>query len=91
VINGNGLLFVSIINDSDDHGGFRVRARQSTGVSRIIDVPASGNLTFGDFSAGEVELTLLAPEACSVAPPNPRMINAEAGEPINVGFEVHCS
>jgi hypothetical protein len=91
VVNGDGLLFVSIINNGDGHGGFRVRARESDGTTRIMDMPTSGSLSLGVFAAGPLELTLLPPQGCSVTAPNPRTLSVSAGDPLNVGFEVHCS
>jgi hypothetical protein len=91
VINGDGLLLVTIVGDGNGQDRFRVRARQSDGTSRTMDVPVSGNLTLGNFPAGQLELTLLAPEGCSVRSPNPRTLTVNGDESVNVGFEVHCS
>jgi hypothetical protein len=90
VINGDGLLLVTVVGDGNVQDRFRVRARQSDGTSQTMDVPASGNLALGSFPAGQLELTLLAPEGCSVAAPNPRTLIVNADEPVNVGFEVRC-
>jgi hypothetical protein len=56
-----------------------------------MDVPASGNVSLGNLAAGQLELTLLAPEGCRVTSPNPRTLMVNADESVNVGFEVHCS
>jgi hypothetical protein len=89
-VNGDGLLFIAVIDDGNGRGGFRVRARESDGTSRIMDVPPSGNLSLGNFAAGQLELTLLPPQECSVTAPNPRTLSVRAGDTVNVGFEVHC-
>ena len=91
IVNSDGLIFISVINDGDRNGGFRVRARESDGTSRIMDVPPSGNLSLDNLSRGPIELTLLAPEGCSVSAPNPRTITTDTDDSVNVGFEVHCS
>jgi len=90
-VNGDGLLFIAVIDDGNGHGGFRIRARESDGTSRIMDVPPSGSVTLGHFAAGQVELTLLPPQGCNVSAPNPRTLSITAGNPVNVGFEVRCS
>jgi hypothetical protein len=90
VINGDGLLLITVVGDGNVPDRFRVRARQSDGTSRTMEVPASGNLALGNFTTGQLELTLLAPEGCSVAAPNPRTLIVNADEPVNVGFEVRC-
>jgi hypothetical protein len=90
-VNSDGVLSITIVSDGSGRGRFRVRALQSDGISRIMDVPSSGNLTFGAFSAGEVELTLLAPAGCQVADPNPRTLMVNADERVSVAFGVHCN
>jgi hypothetical protein len=91
VINGDGLLLVTVVGDGNVQDRFRVRARQSDGTSRTEDVPASGNLRLGNFPAGQLELTLLAPPGCRVRAPNPRTLTVTEDESLNIGFEVHCS
>jgi hypothetical protein len=91
VINGDGLLLVTVVGDGNGQDRFRLRARQSDGSSRTMDVPASGNVTLGNLTGGQLELTLLAPEGCRVGSPNPRTLVVDADESVNVGFEVHCS
>ena len=90
IVNGDGLLLIAVSDDGGGRGGFRVRAREAEGPSRIMDVPTSGTLTLGNFAEGPLELTLLTPAGCRVTPPNPRTVSVNAGEPVNVGFEVHC-
>lgn len=90
-VNSDGVLSITIVSDGDGRDRFRLRALQSDGISRIMDVPSSGSLTFGAFSAGEVELTLLAPAGCRVADPNPRTLMINADERVSVAFDVHCS
>ena len=89
-VNSDGVLSITIVSDGDGRGRFRLRALQSDGISRIMDVPSSGSLTFGAFSAGELELTLLAPAGCQVADPNPRTLTVKADERVSVAFDVHC-
>jgi hypothetical protein len=89
-INSDGVLSITIVSDGYVPGRFRVRTRQADGFSRIVDVPSSGSLTLGAFKTGELELTLLAPEGCRVAAPNPRMVMANADETVNVAFDVRC-
>jgi hypothetical protein len=90
LVNSDGVLSITIVSDGDGRGRFRLRALQSDGITRIMDVPSSGKLTFGAFSAGEVELTLLAPAGCQVADPNPRTLTVNAEEPVSVAFDVNC-
>jgi hypothetical protein len=89
-INSDGLLSITIVSDGYVPGRFRVRVDQSDGFSRVVDVPPSGSLTLGAFRAGEIELTLLAPEGCRVAGPNPRTVMTNADETVSVAFDVHC-
>jgi hypothetical protein len=41
VINGDGLLLVTVVGDGNVQDRFRVRARQSDGTSRTADVPVN--------------------------------------------------
>jgi hypothetical protein len=91
VVNSDGVLSITIFSDGGGPDRFRLRARQSDGTSRTMDVPSSGNLSLGAFSAGELELTLLAPADCRVAAPNPRTLIVDADERVSVAFDVHCS
>ncbi len=88
----DGLLFISIISDGGQRqGGFRVRATQSGGLSRVMDVPSSGRLSLDGFSAGRVEVTLLPPAGCQVFSPNPQALQVEAGGGVNATFNVRCA
>jgi hypothetical protein len=90
-IDSNGLLFISIISDGGQRqGGFRVRATQSGGLSRVMDVPSSGRLTLDGFSAGQVEVTLLPPAGCQVSSPNPQALQVGTGGGVNASFNVRC-
>jgi hypothetical protein len=89
-INSDGVLSITIVSDGNVPGRFRVRTRQSDGFSRIVEVPSSGSLTLGTFRAGELELTLLAPEGCRVAAPNPQTVVANPDEMVTVAFDVRC-
>jgi hypothetical protein len=91
VINGDGLLLVTVVGNGNVQDRFRVRTSLSDGTSRTVDVPASGNLTLGNFPAGPLQLTLLPPPGCSVRAPNPRTLTVTEEEPLNIGFEVDCS
>ena len=90
-VNGDGLLFVSVIGD-DVHprDRFRVRTRDSTGAVRILEVPSSGRLTLSPVAAGTLELTLLAPEGCIVAAPNPQYMTVASDTAVRVSFDVRC-
>ncbi|HEX7337612.1 MAG TPA: hypothetical protein VF252_10430 [Gemmatimonadales bacterium] len=90
-VNGDGLLFVSVISD-DGHprDRFRVRTRDSNGVVRIRDLPSSGRLTLSPTAAGPLELTLLPPDGCSVAGPNPQFLTVAAGTSVRASFDVRC-
>lgn len=91
-INSDGLVFISIIGEDDQpRDRFRVRTRRSDGSVQMLDVPASGRLTLTSLTDGPLELTLLAPDGCRVNGPNPRTVNASAGEEIRVAFDVRCS
>lgn len=90
-VNGDGLLFVSVIgSDVHPRDRFRVRTRDSNGVVRIRDVPSSGRLTLSPTAAGSLELTLLPPEGCTVAGPNPQFLTVAAGTSVRVSFDVRC-
>jgi hypothetical protein len=88
-VNSDGVLSITIVSDGDGPGRFRVRASQG-GATRVLDVPASGQLSSSDFNAGEVELTLLPPAGCEVSGPNPRTLTVRADDAVNVAFDVHC-
>jgi hypothetical protein len=90
-VNGDGLLLVSVIGDnSHPRDRFRVRTRDSNGVVRIRDLPSSGRLTLSPTAAGSLELTLLPPEGCTVAGPNPQLLTVAAGTSVRVSFDVRC-
>jgi hypothetical protein len=91
VINGDGLLLVTVVGNGNVQDRFRIRTRQSNGTSRTANIPASGNLALGHFPAGQLELTLIAPPGCSVRAPNPRTLTVTDDETVNIGFEVQCS
>jgi hypothetical protein len=90
-IDSNGLLFISIISDGGQRqGGFRVRAAQSGGLSRTMNVPSSGRLSLDGLSAGQVEVTLLPPAGCQVSSPNPQSLQVGTGGGVNATFNVRC-
>jgi hypothetical protein len=90
-VNGDGLLFVSIIGDAVHPGDrFRVRTRDSNGAVRILHVPSSGRLTLNPVTAGALELTLLPPAGCTVAGPNPQILTVAANASVRVSFDVRC-
>jgi hypothetical protein len=91
-IGGDGLLFVGVVGDNDHHPGrFRVRTREPDGATRILDVPASGQLSLSGLAAGTVELTLLLPPGCRVAGLNPQTLMVTADQAANAAFDVRCS
>jgi hypothetical protein len=91
-INSDGLVFISVIGDGGDHRErFRVRTREAGGRTRILDVPASGQLTLTPVADGTLELTLLTPEGCRVVGSNPRTLTVTAGQEIRSAFDVRCS
>ena len=90
-VNSDGLVFISVIGDGAAAGGrFRVRTRDAGGHTRMLDVPASGQLTLTAQTDGELLLTLLTPEGCRVAGPNPRSLSLSEGEESRVAFDVRC-
>jgi hypothetical protein len=90
-IDSDGVLAITIVNDGEWSGGFRVRIRDvDGGTNRIVDVPPSADLSLDGLGARELELTLLAPTGCRVAEPNPRMVTTESDKPVHIAFEVHC-
>lgn len=90
-VNSDGVLSVSIFSDgSQPRDGFRIRARQADGTTRILDVPATGPLTLSGASGSTVELTLLSPDGCRVSPPNPRTVSPGPDQTVGVVFDVHC-
>jgi hypothetical protein len=91
-IGGDGLLFIGVVGDNNHRPGrFRVRTRESDGATRILDVPASGQLSLSGLAAGTVELTLLLPTGCRVAGPNPQTLLVTADQAANAAFDVRCS
>jgi hypothetical protein len=91
MVNSDGVLNIHITSDGFQAGGrYRVRTREADGTTRLLDVPASGVTTFRSGSAGPIELTLLAPRQCQVAPPNPRTLTVAAHQTVSVAFDVHC-
>ena len=89
-VSSDGVLAIAIVSDGYTVGRFRIQSRELNGVSRMTDVPPSGRLTLSGLQPGEVEVTLLAPPQCQVAPPNPRTLIAEGNGTISVDFRVHC-
>jgi hypothetical protein len=91
-INRDGLVFIAVIGD---HGGsregFRLRTRDAGGMTRTLDLPASGQLTLTPVADGELQLTLLTPGHCRVAGPNPQTLMVSAGQEERVSFDVRCS
>jgi len=91
-INRDGLVFIAVIGD---HGGsrerFRLRTRDAGGMTRTLDLPASGHLTLTPVADGELQLTLLTPESCRVAGSNPRMLTVTAGQGVRSTFDVRCT
>jgi hypothetical protein len=90
-IGGDGLLFIGVVGD-DQHqpGRFRVRARQAEG-TRLLDLPASGQLSLSGLAPGAVELTLLVPSGCQVAGANPQTLMVSPDQPARAAFAVRCS
>jgi hypothetical protein len=89
-INSDGLVFISVIGDGEPRGRFRLRTRDAGGTIRIMDVPASGQLTLTPVADGALQLTLLAPEGCQIAGPNPQTLSVSAGQESRVAFDVRC-
>ena len=90
-VNSDGLVFISVIGDGVERGGrFRVRTRDAGGNTRMLDVPASGQLTLTAQTDGELLLTLLTPEGCRVSGPNPRSLVLSTGQEARVAFDVRC-
>jgi hypothetical protein len=89
-VSSDGVLAITIVSDGYTIGRFRIQSRELNGVSRVTDVPPSGQLTLSGLKPGEVEVTLLAPPQCQVAAPNPQTLIAEGDGTISVNFSVHC-
>src|SRR3954447_7377043 len=88
-VGGNGLVFIGVTGD-DHPGRFRVRARQAEG-TRLLDVPASGELNLSGLAPGAVELTLLLPPGCRVAGANPQTLTIIPDQAARAAFDVRCS
>jgi len=91
VIRSDGLLSITVVSDDRQPGdGYRVRTRQSDGTVRMVNLPPSGQLPLSLGASGPVEITLMAPEGCVVAGPNPRELILDGDEVVTVAFEVRC-
>jgi hypothetical protein len=91
-INSDGLVFVSVIGEAGNpRHRFRLRTREADSAIRILDVPASGQLTVRPSVDGPLELTLLAPEGCRIAGANPRTLTVTAGQEVRSAFDVRCA
>jgi hypothetical protein len=88
-IGGNGVLFIGVLGD-DHPGRFRLRTRQAEG-TRLLEVPASGQLNLTGLVPGAVELTLLLPSGCRVAGANPQTLMVSPDQASRVAFDVHCN
>jgi hypothetical protein len=90
-VNSDGVLSVAIFSDgSQPQDRFRVQVRQPGGITRILDLPASGPLTLSGATGNTVELTLFSPEGCQVSAPNPRTVSPGSDQTVGVVFDVHC-
>ena len=90
-VNSDGLVFISVVGDGGEpRTRFRLRTRDAAGTTRVLDVPASGQLTLTAQTDGALLLTLLAPESCRVAGPNPRTLIVSTGQEARVAFDVRC-
>jgi hypothetical protein len=90
-INGDGLLFVSIIgDDTGPRDRFRVRTLDAEGTVQVLEVPSSGRLTLSPVAVGTLELTLLPPAGCTVTGANPQMLNVAADRTVRTNFDVRC-
>jgi hypothetical protein len=84
-------VLISVIGDAgESRHQFRLRTRDADGAVQILDLPASGQLTWRPAAGGLLELTLLHPEGCRVAGANPRTLSVAAGEEVEVDFDVRC-
>ena len=90
-INSDGLVFISVIDEGESPGRFRLRTRDADSAVRVLDVPASGQLTLNPSSDGPLELTLLTPEGCRVVGPNPQTLTVAAGQEVRLAFDVRCA
>jgi hypothetical protein len=88
-IGGDGLLFIGVTGD-DHPGRFQLRARQAE-ATRLLDLPASGQLNLSGLAPGPVELTLLLPPGCRVTGANPQTLMVNPDQAASVAFDVHCS
>jgi hypothetical protein len=91
-INSEGLFLAVVIVGDDDRfrHRYRIRARDSDGTTRTLELPQSGQLPFNGFAPGPIEITLLVPEPCQVSGPNPRMITGSSAETVTLSYEVRC-
>ena len=91
-INGDGLLFVSVIGDgAGPQGRFRARTLDAEATVQVLDVPSSGRLTLSPVAAGTLELTLLPPAGCTVTGANPRVLTVAADKTVRTNFDVRCA
>ena len=91
-INSDGLVFISVVgDDGNPRHRFRIRSRDAAGADRVLDVPASGQLTLTPVADGTLELTLLAPESCLVTGSNPRTLTVSSGQEVRLAFDVRCT
>ena len=90
-INRDGLILVSVISDGSERGGrYRLRTRDAEGITRIVEVPASGQVTLTPLADGELQIELLVPDRCQVSGLNPRTVTVFGGKEVHLAFDVQC-
>ena len=90
-VNNNGLVLISVAGDAaEPPHRFRLRTRDAGDAVQIVDVPASGHLTFTPVLDGPLEITLLPPDGCRVTGPNPRTLSVTPAQELRLAFNVRC-
>ena len=90
-VNSNGLVFISVVQEAGEPPHrFRLRTRDAAGAVQILEVPASGHLTFTPVVDGPLEITLLPPNGCRVTGALTQTLRVTAAQEFRLAFDVRC-
>jgi len=90
-INSDGFIHVIIVGGDAyrPRDGYRIRVTRAGGESRVVPLPATGELRIDGAGSETVTLALLPPDGCAVAA-SPLTVTLEAAHPQGATFAVSC-